>query len=75
MTMVQLSHRNVCQQGFALLDEADAGEWRPNTDSSASSHTNTILVFLDLPAPWEAVPHAKLAMKVCAYVPVDQSNA
>ncbi len=29
MTMVELSHRNVCQQGFALLDEADAGKWRP----------------------------------------------
>lgn len=56
MTMVELSHRNVCQQGFALLDEADA-------------------VFLDLPAPWEAVPHAKLAMKknrvthICCFSP------
>ncbi|KAG8758866.1 tRNA (adenine-N(1)-)-methyltransferase catalytic subunit trm61 [Serendipita sp. 396] len=56
MTMVHLSHRNVCQQGFALRDEADA-------------------VFLDLPAPWEAVPHAKSALKkdrltrICCFSP------
>lgn len=56
MTMIELSHRNVCQQGFALLDAADA-------------------VFLDLPAPWEAIPHAKVAMKkdrvtrICCFSP------
>jgi tRNA (adenine57-N1/adenine58-N1)-methyltransferase len=59
--MVQLSHRNVCQQGFALLDAADAGRWRPPL---VSPLLILHLVFLDLPAPWEAIPHAKMAMKV-----------
>jgi hypothetical protein len=27
MSMVTLSHRNVCQLGFDLVDVADAGQW------------------------------------------------
>ncbi|KZT42655.1 tRNA methyltransferase complex GCD14 subunit [Sistotremastrum suecicum HHB10207 ss-3] len=53
---ITLAHRNVCKDGFGLLDRADA-------------------VFLDLPAPWEAVPHVKLALRsdisarVCCFSP------
>jgi tRNA (adenine57-N1/adenine58-N1)-methyltransferase len=45
LTQIQLSHRNVCKDGFGLQDSVDA-------------------VFLDLPAPWEAIAFAKEAMKV-----------
>ena len=48
--------RDVCADGFALEDEADA-------------------VFLDLPHPWDAVPHAKRALRktvdtrLCSFSP------
>lgn len=53
--VVTCSHRDVCRDGFDLVDKADA-------------------VFLDLPHPWEAVPHAKTALKVsggrlCSFSP------
>ncbi|KZV91735.1 tRNA methyltransferase complex GCD14 subunit [Exidia glandulosa HHB12029] len=53
---VTLAHRNVCKDGFELVDLADA-------------------VFLDLPAPWEAAPHAYGAMRkdrmsrICCFSP------
>ncbi|TRY70439.1 hypothetical protein TCAL_06528 [Tigriopus californicus] len=52
---VSVRHRDVCAEGFDLVDVADA-------------------VFLDLPHPWEAVPHAVQALKptggrLCSFSP------
>ncbi|PPQ72952.1 hypothetical protein CVT26_014526 [Gymnopilus dilepis] len=53
---VTVQHRNVCKDGFTVVDEVDA-------------------VFLDLPAPWEAVEHAKKALRkdrvtrICCFSP------
>ncbi|THH10814.1 hypothetical protein EW146_g8257 [Bondarzewia mesenterica] len=54
--IVTLAHRNVCKDGFTIVDAADS-------------------VFLDLPAPWEAVEHAKKALRrdcitrICCFSP------
>ncbi|KII90936.1 hypothetical protein PLICRDRAFT_39516 [Plicaturopsis crispa FD-325 SS-3] len=54
--IVTLTHRNVCKDGFTVVDTADA-------------------VFLDLPAPWDAVEHAKTSMRkdrttrICCFSP------
>lgn len=42
--IVQITHRDVCQNGFLVGANADES---PNADA----------VFLDLPAPWLALPH------------------
>ncbi|KIL59074.1 hypothetical protein M378DRAFT_169842 [Amanita muscaria Koide BX008] len=53
---VTLTHRNVCKDGFTIVDKADA-------------------VFLDLPAPWDAVEHARRALRkdkvtrICCFSP------
>ena len=79
MSNVTLTHRNVCKDGFTVLDTADAGNHTqtPILFSCLSGrkmvgHRETKfddsffrpLVFLDLPAPWEAVQHAKSALRV-----------
>ncbi|KAF9465270.1 tRNA methyltransferase complex GCD14 subunit-domain-containing protein [Collybia nuda] len=54
--IVTLTHRNVCKDGFTVIDTVDA-------------------VFLDLPAPWEAIEHAKQALRkdrttrICCFSP------
>ncbi|KAI8994158.1 tRNA methyltransferase complex GCD14 subunit-domain-containing protein [Trametes punicea] len=54
--VVTLTHRNVCKDGFTVVDTVDA-------------------VFLDLPAPWDAVEHAKKALckdrvtRICCFSP------
>ncbi|KAK2465391.1 hypothetical protein APHAL10511_002745 [Amanita phalloides] len=54
--VVTLTHRNVCKDGFTVVDQADA-------------------VFLDLPAPWDAVEHAKRSLRkdkqtrICCFSP------
>ncbi|KAH9480720.1 tRNA (adenine(58)-N(1))-methyltransferase catalytic subunit TRM61 [Psilocybe cubensis] len=53
---ITLTHRNVCKDGFTVVDAVDA-------------------VFLDLPAPWDAVEHAKKALRkdtlarICCFSP------
>lgn len=54
--IVSVTHRNVCKDGFTVVDKADS-------------------VFLDLPAPWSAVQHAKNALRkdrttrICCFSP------
>ncbi|CAL1713036.1 unnamed protein product [Somion occarium] len=54
--IVTLTHRNVCKEGFTVVDTVDS-------------------VFLDLPAPWDAVEHAKKALRkdratrICCFSP------
>ncbi|KAH8104613.1 tRNA methyltransferase complex GCD14 subunit [Cristinia sonorae] len=54
--IITLTHRNVCKDGFTVIDTVDA-------------------VFLDLPAPWDAVDHAKKALRtdrvtrICCFSP------
>ncbi|CCM04913.1 uncharacterized protein FIBRA_07110 [Fibroporia radiculosa] len=54
--IVTLTHRNVCKDGFTVVDTVDS-------------------VFLDLPAPWDAVEHAKRALRkdritrICCFSP------
>lgn len=56
LSNITIAHRDVCENGFGLVDEADA-------------------VFLDLPAPWKAVKHAKVSLrkdektKICCFSP------
>lgn len=46
-TLVRASHRDVYKDGFLLHDNASGGKSSPRANA----------VFLDLPAPWEALPH------------------
>ncbi|KLO14755.1 tRNA methyltransferase complex GCD14 subunit [Schizopora paradoxa] len=54
--IVSVTHRNVCKDGFTVVDKVDS-------------------VFLDLPAPWSAVQHAKKALRkdrttrICCFSP------
>jgi hypothetical protein len=69
--IVTLTHRNVCKDGFTVTDTADAGalflftvvlEVLARQPLPLFPH----LAFLDLPAPWEAIEHAKSALRVRA---------
>ena len=79
MSNVTLTHRNVCKDGFTVQDTVDAGNytqipifppclWKKRQLNVARKKIGDtsfrMLVFLDLPAPWEAVQHAKSALRV-----------
>lgn len=59
--LAKVAHRDVCDT------RADGGGFGEELDGKADA------VFLDLPEPWLAVEHAKLALKpgkkVCSYSP------
>lgn len=55
LSNVQVEHRNVCKNGFADARDVQGGELRLDVSVSL---VLIIKVFLDLPAPWEAIPHA-----------------
>jgi tRNA methyltransferase complex GCD14 subunit len=74
--VVTIQHRNVCKDGFTIVDEADAGAcaalsslWLYNSSLTEPFLKNFEIVFLDLPAPWDAVEYAKLALRVRLLVP------
>ena len=52
---VTITHRDVCEDGFTIK-KSDTTSHK-FTDGSDNVDLNANLVFLDLPAPWEAIPH------------------
>lgn len=60
---VTLTHRNVCKDGFTVLDAADSGKSCLGYDKLMDVQL-ALSVFLDLPAPWEAIDFAKTALRV-----------
>jgi len=63
--IVTLTHRNVCKDGFTVENLADAGMYS-FCCLTATELDSLDTVFLDLPAPWDAVIHAKKALRVCS---------
>ncbi|SGY85555.1 BQ5605_C009g05763 [Microbotryum silenes-dioicae] len=57
-SIIALKHSNVYKDGFDLENQVDVGKLLARR--GPVWHT----VFLDLPAPWEALGHAKKALKV-----------
>jgi tRNA A58 N-methylase Trm61 len=62
--VVTLTHRNVCKDGFTIVDTADSGKQSLVCSFPMLLIGTTCQVFLDLPAPWDAVEHAKKALRV-----------
>jgi len=65
--IVTLTHRNVCKDGFTVEDTVDAGMIYLLSLRLIASAVISSTVFLDLPAPWDAIEHAKKALKVCSH--------
>ncbi|KAI9843416.1 MAG: tRNA (adenine-N(1)-)-methyltransferase catalytic subunit trm61 [Sclerophora amabilis] len=62
--IVEVTHRDVCQDGF-MLGESDTGLPIPEVEA----------IFLDLPAPWVALPHLMRSPRSGPPVTADQSPA
>ena len=66
-SLVTLEHRDVCKNGFGLGNDEGSNDYR--------EHRFVDAVFLDLPAPWEAIPHAKKCLdpkkltRICCFSP------
>lgn len=59
---VTITHRDVCQGGF-LIKKGDTTSYEfGNNETTASLNAN--VVFLDLPAPWDAIPHLDSVISV-----------
>jgi len=76
--IVRMTHRNVCKEGFALSRPQTGlpAEGSNSTDRAQStSYPIVDAVFLDLPAPWEAVPFVPAHLnqthttKICCFSP------
>jgi tRNA (adenine57-N1/adenine58-N1)-methyltransferase len=69
-TLIQITHKDVCADGFLVPSPSTASEF---TSPSASA------IFLDLPAPWLALPHLTRAspssldplaeVRICTFSP------
>lgn len=55
MKNVELQHRNVCKDGFGDVENVEASE---HIQARCTATLANETVFLDLPAPWEAIPFA-----------------
>jgi hypothetical protein len=64
---VTVAERDVCAAGFGVAHVADAGTGSPGACRCvwAWGSAAPCAVFLDLPAPWDAIAAAKEALKVC----------
>lgn len=62
--IVTLTHRNVCKDGFTVVDTVDSGTLLTSNHNNVPRSLHNTTVFLDLPAPWDAVEHAKSALRV-----------
>lgn len=74
--IIQLEHRDVCKDGFGLKDAVNAGKLLMEVIKRMRWMIYiSMLVFLDLPAPWEAVASAKETFiqhrtgKICCFSP------
>lgn len=73
LKQVQLEHRNVCKDGFGDATDIEGGQSCFLTGADRTLMPDE--VFLDLPAPWEAIPDAKRVMrqdslaKICCFSP------
>lgn len=70
--IIIIQHRNVCKDGFSVNDEVDAGRLGPWIIGLIL--TPYLIVFLDLPAPWEAIPYAKQALRASAPMVIQKSE-
>lgn len=52
---VTITHRDVCENGFTIKS-TDTTSFEFNNDNEAAT-INGNAIFLDLPAPWDAIPH------------------
>lgn len=60
---IRLRHRNVCKDGFGEEpSDIDAGMCR--SCLVIAVFNAAFAVFLDLPAPWEAIPHVTKVLRV-----------
>lgn len=53
---VTITHRDVCEDGFTIK-KGDTTSQEFSEGGADSVDLNADLVFLDLPAPWDAIPH------------------
>ncbi|CCK72341.1 tRNA 1-methyladenosine methyltransferase subunit GCD14 KNAG_0J02620 [Huiozyma naganishii CBS 8797] len=52
---VTLTHRDVCQDGFTIKDGDTTS--MPLQEREPTAEIGATAIFLDLPAPWDAIPH------------------
>jgi tRNA (adenine57-N1/adenine58-N1)-methyltransferase len=69
--VMTLTHRDVCKSGFRVVAKEDDAQSTTNEDNSPTYKADA--VFLDLPAPWEAVqhisPHLAQTTRLCCFSP------
>lgn len=61
--LVTVLHRDVCKFGFQAERTENGADIVPDSSEAVSTSELVDGVFLDLPHPWLAIPHAKKMMK------------